>query len=49
VVASGSDTPATLVSRMAPDERALDQFLILNGLDRGAALTPGQRYKLIVE
>ena len=49
VVASGSDTPATLASRMAPDERALDQFLILNGLDRGAALTPGQRYKLIVE
>jgi hypothetical protein len=34
---------------MASDDKALDQFLILNGLDRNTALMPGQRYKLIVE
>ncbi len=27
--------------------QALDQFLILNGLERGAPLVPGQRYKVV--
>ena len=49
VVASSADTAASLAARMASDDKALDQFLILNGLDRNTALMPGQRYKLIVE
>lgn len=49
VLAGPEDTAATLAGRMAVDDKALDQFLILNGLDRGAALVPGQRYKIIVE
>ncbi len=49
VVASSADTSASLAAQMASDDKALDQFLILNGLDRNTALTPGQRYKLIVE
>ncbi len=49
VTATAGDTPSSLAAQMATDEKALDQFLILNGLDRSSALTPGQRYKLIVE
>jgi predicted Zn-dependent protease len=29
--------------------RSVDQFLILNGLERGAALVPGQRYKIVAQ
>jgi predicted Zn-dependent protease len=49
VTAGGSDTAQSLASQMATDDKPLDQFLILNGLDRGTAITPGRRYKLIVE
>jgi predicted Zn-dependent protease len=49
VSAQPGDTAATLAARMATDDKALDQFLILNGLDRGASLVPGQRYKIIIE
>ena len=34
---------------MAVPDRALDRFLVLNGLERGAALVPGQSYKIVVE
>ncbi|MGL4439913.1 MAG: M48 family metalloprotease [Bosea sp. (in: a-proteobacteria)] len=49
VAASGNDTAQSLASQMASDDKALEQFLILNGLDRGSAIKPGQRYKIIVE
>lgn len=49
LVASGSDTIQSLGSQMASADKPVDQFMILNGLDRGAAITPGKRYKLIVE
>jgi predicted Zn-dependent protease len=49
VTAQAGDTAERLAAQMANEERALDQFLILNGLERGAAITPGRRYKLIVE
>lgn len=49
VTASAADTAQSLAAQMATDDKALDQFLILNGLDRGASIRPGQRYKLIVE
>ena len=50
IVAAGSvDTPETMAARMAFLPRALDQFLILNGLERGVPLVAGQRYKVVTE
>ncbi len=48
VTAESGDTPDTMAARMAFLPQALDQFLILNGLERGASLAPGQRYKIVV-
>ncbi len=49
IVTAGSvDTPDTMAARMAFLPQALDQFLILNGLERGAQLVAGQRYKIVV-
>ncbi len=48
VVARAGDTPETLSARMATD-RPLERFLLLNGLERGAQLQPGERYKVVVE
>ena len=49
IVTAGSvDTPDTMAARMAFLPQALDQFLILNGLERGAPLVAGQRYKIVV-
>ena len=43
-----ADAPAeTLAARMGFLPQWLDQFLILNGLERDAALVPGQRYKVV--
>ena len=49
VAAGGVDTPETMAGRMAFLPEALDQFLILNGLERGAPLAPGQRYKVVTQ
>lgn len=49
VTASEGDSPATLAARMAGQDRPLDLFLLLNGLDRGSRLTAGQRYKIVTE
>ena len=49
VAASDVDTPETLAARMSFLPRPLDQFLILNGMERGAALTAGRRYKLVAK
>lgn len=49
VVASSADTVQSLAGQMATEDKMVDQFMILNGLDRGTAITPGRRYKLIVE
>jgi predicted Zn-dependent protease len=48
VEAAGGDTAETLAARIAFLPQYLDQFLILNSLERGAALAPGQRYKIVV-
>ncbi len=48
VTAQRGDTAQSLASRM-PIDRALDRFLLLNGLDRNGPLKPGQRYKIVVE
>ena len=50
VIEAGSgDTPESLAARMSFLPNSLDQFLILNGLERGAPVVPGQRYKVIAE
>lgn len=48
VTAGSADTPDTMAARMAFLPQPLDQFLILNGLERGASLVAGQRYKIVV-
>jgi predicted Zn-dependent protease len=47
VTAGAADTPDTMAARMAFLPDALDQFLILNGLERGVPLVAGQRYKVV--
>jgi predicted Zn-dependent protease len=47
VEAANGDTAETLAARMGFLPQWLDQFLILNGLERDAALVPGQRYKVV--
>ncbi len=34
---------------MIVPDRAAERFLVLNGLERGASVKPGQSYKLVVE
>lgn len=46
--AEAGDTPATMAARMASD-RPLDRFLVLNGLEPGASLKAGERYKVVVD
>jgi len=49
VAATEGDSPATMAARMPEQDRAQELFLVLNGIERGTALTPGQRYKVIAE
>jgi predicted Zn-dependent protease len=49
VRASDGDTPASMAARMGSSDQALEQFLILNGLDRGQSLTVGASYKVVAE
>lgn len=49
VAASPGDTAESLATRMVGVDRAVERFLILNGLERGQALTPGDRYKIVTE
>lgn len=43
------DTLQTMAARMAFDDDPLGRFLVLNGLDPGAALQPGQLVKIVTE
>jgi predicted Zn-dependent protease len=43
------DTPETIATKMVPTDRQVDQFLVLNGLDPGATLAPGDRVKIVAE
>jgi predicted Zn-dependent protease len=47
--AAEGETPASLVGRMATHDRPQELFLILNGIERGGRLNPGQRYKIVTE
>lgn len=49
IVAASSGSAEDLARRMAVPDRALDRFLVLNGLERGVPLKPGQSYKVVVE
>jgi predicted Zn-dependent protease len=49
VEAGSGEAPETLAARMSFLPSSLDQFLILNGLERGAPLVAGQRYKVAAE
>lgn len=39
----------SMAERMPEQDRPAELFQLLNGLDRGAALAPGQRYKVVGE
>jgi predicted Zn-dependent protease len=49
VTAAPGITSDELAQRMTLTERAMDQFLVINGLDRQAALQSGARYKIIAD
>jgi predicted Zn-dependent protease len=49
VVQATSTSAEELARRMAVPDRALDRFLVLNGLERGAQLVPGRGYKIVAE
>lgn len=49
VAAAAGDNAASMAARMPNQDRALELFNVLNGLDRGGALAPGQRYKIVAE
>ncbi len=38
-----------MAARMPEQERAQELFMVLNGIERGGALIPGQRYKIVAE
>ena len=47
--AAPGDTVEGFAERMSVPDRPADRFLALNGLERGAAIRPGQGYKIVVE
>ena len=49
VTVQPGDTAERLASRMAVTDRPLERFLIINGLDNGEALKPGEKLKIVVE
>ncbi|MGE3144428.1 MAG: M48 family metalloprotease [Pseudorhodoplanes sp.] len=49
VTVRAGDTPERLASRMAHVDRATERFRVLNGLDAGDRLKPGDKVKIVVE
>ncbi len=49
MTAQAGDSAEALATRMTGVDRPLERFLILNGLERGQALVPGQGYKIVTE
>ena len=47
MTAKDSDGPQTFADRMAVNPSPLDQFLILNGLEKGATTPAGERFKIV--
>jgi predicted Zn-dependent protease len=48
VTVGRGDTVQSLAARMAYNDNQLERFRVLNGLAANAALTPGQRVKIVV-
>ena len=49
VTVAQGDTPERLASRMAIPDRPLDRFMLINGIESGEALKPGDMVKIVVE
>jgi len=49
VTVAPSDTAERLAGRMAITDRPLERFLVINGLESGEALKPGDKVKIVVE
>ena len=49
VTAAPGDTIDTLAARMVTPNRPVEYFLLLNELDPGAAIVPGEHYKIVSE
>nr|CAD6617823.1 metalloprotease [Pseudorhizobium flavum] len=49
VTAGSQDTLATMAARMMGTNRKLDLFRVINALPAGAAVSPGQRFKIVSE
>jgi predicted Zn-dependent protease len=47
VTVKAGDTVQSLAAKMAYSDAKVDRFLVLNGLQAGEALTPGQKVKLV--
>ena len=47
VTAGPGDTPEAMAARAKGLDRPLDTFLVLNGVEAGATLKPGERYKVV--
>jgi predicted Zn-dependent protease len=47
VTARDGDSPQTFADRMSVNPGPLDQFLILNGLEKGATTPAGERFKIV--
>jgi predicted Zn-dependent protease len=49
VAVKPGDTPELLAGQMAVQDRALERFLILNGLEPSDHLKPGDQVKVVSE
>lgn len=49
VIAKNSESAEAMSARMAVPDRALEYFLLINGLEHGGPLRSGERYKIVVE
>src|SRR5262249_32591344 len=49
VTVAAGDTIERLASHLATPARALERFLMINGLDPGESLKPGDKIKIVVE
>ena len=49
VTVGPGDTPERFAQQMAVHDRPLERFLIINGLEAGEALKPGDKVKVVVE
>ena len=49
VTAGPGDSVQSLAARMTGEDRAIERFLALNGLDRSAAVKAGEQYKITAE